>query len=118
MRFAPMWPLLLAACINAPAARTPLHERLAPMETSQIEAATRSCLESVGWHVDPIPGEVGGTNAVSAFKKDDRTQVLIYGPDMNPRITGGPDYADPFWSCLEQATKPGAHPPAPKGDAP
>jgi hypothetical protein len=109
---------MLAACINAPAARSPLHERLAPMETTQIEAVTRSCLETAGWHVDPIPGEVGGTNAVSAFKKEDRTQVLIYGPDMNPRITGGPDYADPFWSCLERETKAGAHPAAPKTDTP
>ena len=118
MRIALTGSFLLVACINAPAARSPLHEQLAALDTSQIEDVTRSCLESSGWKVDPIPGEVGGTNAVAAFKKDDHTDVLVYAPDMNPRITGGPDYKDPFWTCLERQTKAGAKPAVSEAGAP
>ncbi|MBV9946345.1 MAG: hypothetical protein JOZ69_05830 [Myxococcales bacterium] len=93
----------LAACTifgSSPAARSPLRERLSTADTSRIEDAARACLSKSGWKVDPVGGLSGGANVVSASKAKDETNLYIQPPEINPRITGGPDYGDPFWSCL------------------
>jgi hypothetical protein len=95
--------VFLAACpasSSSPAARSPLREQLASTDTSDVEQAARTCLQKSGWKVDPIGGLSGGANVVTAYKAKEQTDVYIYPPTTNPRITGGPDYTDGFWGCL------------------
>jgi hypothetical protein len=92
--------VLAAACSTAPAARSPLREQLAGAETPAVEQAARACLQKSGWKVDPIAGLSGGANVVTAYKAKEQTDVYIYPPQTKPRITGGPDYGDKFWTCL------------------
>jgi hypothetical protein len=91
---------LVTACATTPALRSPLREQLASADTSTVEQATRACLKSAGWKVDPVGGLSGGANVVTAFKAKDQTDVYIYPEKTSPRITGGPDYTDGFWMCL------------------
>jgi hypothetical protein len=93
---------VLAACpgSSAPAARSPLREQLAASDNPTVEQAARTCLEKTGWKVDPIGGVSGGANVVTAYKAKEQTDVYIYPPKTTPRITGGPDFNDKFWTCL------------------
>ncbi len=92
--------VVFAACSTAPAARSPLREQLAGAETPAVEQAARACLQKAGWKVDPIAGLSGGADVVTAYKAKEQTDVYIYPPQTKPRVTGGPDYADKFWTCL------------------
>jgi hypothetical protein len=91
----------LSALSGSPATHSPLREKLAGADTPAIEEAVRGCLTSGGWKVDPLGGLSGGANVVSAKNaSNEQTQVFIQAPEMHPRLTGGPDYNDPFWKCL------------------
>jgi hypothetical protein len=92
--------LAVAACTNAPAARSPLKEELASADNPAVEDAARQCLTKTGWKVDPIGGVSGGATTVTAYKSKTQTEVYIYPPKTAPRITGGPDFDDAFWGCL------------------
>ena len=100
MRLALFAPLLFASCVTSPAVHSPLKERLAKADNSQLEDATRACLTQGGWKVDPIAELVAGARRVNATKDKELTEVYINPADMTPRITGGPDYSDAFWKCL------------------
>lgn len=107
----------LAACSTSPAAQSPLREQLAAAETSRIEEVTRACLAKVGWKVDPIGGlAAGGWNVVHASRAKgevkEATDVYIEPPGGRPRVTGGPDYDDKFWKCLEKDLGPPARDPS------
>jgi hypothetical protein len=110
--------LLLASCASlsaSPATHSPLREQLAVADTPTVEDAVRSCLASGGWKVDPVGGLSGGANVVSAKNaQNDQTQVFIQSPEMHPRVTGGPDYNDPFWKCFSQQLKAAKTAPAAK----
>jgi hypothetical protein len=101
-RFVPVvvFVVLVPGCASAPASRTPLSEQLAVVDASRLEQATRTCLEQGGWKVDPLPRLVGGARRFSAVKGKGETYIYLYDREMKPRITGGPDYDDPFWTCL------------------
>jgi hypothetical protein len=90
----------LAACSQTPAARSPLKEQLDASDNPTVEQAARACLTKTGWKVDPIAGLSGGADVVTAYKAKGQTDVYIYPPKTNPRITGGPDFDDGFWKCL------------------
>jgi hypothetical protein len=95
--------LVAASCAEftkAPAARSPLSEQLAGAETPKIEDATRDCLTKGGWKVDRYPSQSAGVNVITAYKAKDQTDVYVHPPGTKPRVTGGPDDADPFWTCL------------------
>jgi hypothetical protein len=92
--------LVLASCSTAPAARSPLREALATAGSSDVESAVRTCLSQQGWKVDDVGSVPGGSNVVTAYKAKDQTDVYIHPADQKPRITGGPDEANPFWKCL------------------
>ena len=94
--------VICSACIStSPAMKSPLREQLAAAETSKVEAATRACLAKHKWKVDPIGGlSASGWNIVNARKGKEETEVYIQGQGAKPRITGGPDYDDVFWTCL------------------
>jgi hypothetical protein len=113
MRFALLVPFVLASCATSPALHSPLRERLAASDSSQVEDATRNCLTEGGWKVDPIADLVAGSRRVTGSKENATTEVYINQPDVKPRITGGPDWGDPFWRCLRKALKGGASPPPP-----
>ncbi|HZU85766.1 MAG TPA: hypothetical protein VE987_22730 [Polyangiaceae bacterium] len=85
---------------TSPATHSPLRDRLAAADTSRVEEAARTCLSKSGWKVDPVGGLSAGANVVTASKAKDETNVYIQPPEVTPRVTGGPDYDDPFWSCL------------------
>ena len=93
---------LVASCIStSPAMRSPLREQLAAADTSTVETAARSCLAKEKWKVDPIGGlSPSGYNVINARKGKTETEVYIQGAGARPRITGGPDYDDVFWTCL------------------
>lgn len=92
------------ACVllaKSPALRSPLHERLANAGTTRIEQAARTCLSKEGWKPDDIGGFAEGASVVSAKNAaKERVTVYVQPPEMNPRVTGGPAYDDPFWACL------------------
>jgi hypothetical protein len=85
---------------TSPAVHSPLREQLARADTPTVEGAIRACLDKGGWKVDPVGSVSGGANVVSAKNSEQIVQVYIQAPEMHPRITGGPDYGDPFWKCL------------------
>jgi hypothetical protein len=100
-----------ASCATSPATHSPLQDQLAAADTSKVEEVTRGCLTKTGWKVDPIGGlSAGGWNIVHAKKGKDETKestdVYVQGPGSRPRITGGPDYDDPFWKCLSKDLAP------------
>jgi hypothetical protein len=94
----------LSACVlvsRSPALQSPLEERLAKADTTTIEDAAKACLSKNGWKPDELGGLAEGANVVSATNASkDRVSVYIQPPEMHPRVTGGPDYGDPFWACL------------------
>jgi hypothetical protein len=92
--------ILLASCAIAPGARSPLREELAGAGGADIEQAVTKCLTNAGWKVDPFPGSMADAEVMTAAKNGVRTDVYIHERDMTPRITGGPDDRDAFWSCL------------------
>ena len=64
---------------------------------------TKACLLKGGWKPDDVGGFAEGATVVSAKNAEKaRISVYIQPPEMHPRVTGGPDYADPFWKCLSQ----------------
>jgi hypothetical protein len=93
---------VVASCIStSPAMKSPLREQLAAADTSKVEAAARTCLAKEKWKVDPIGGlSASGWNVINARKGKVETQVYVQGPGARPRVTGGPDYDDLFWTCL------------------
>jgi hypothetical protein len=95
--------IALTACSifsSSPATKNPLRASLAASDTSRVEDAARVCLRKGGWKVDPVGGDSAGANVVTAMKAKDETKFYIQPPEVIPRVTGGPDYDDPFWSCL------------------
>jgi hypothetical protein len=104
--FAVVLPLLLPACslfATSPALKSPLQDRLRKAGTTTIEDAAKACLTQAGWKPDEVGGQAEGANVVSATNKDkDRITVYVQPPEMKPRVTGGPDYDDPFWKCLSR----------------
>jgi hypothetical protein len=107
-----------ASCTNAPAARSPLKEELAAADSPAIEQATRDCFVKSGWRVDPLGGVSAGATLVTAFKAKEQSDVYIYPPKTTPRVTGGPDYTDPFWGCLDHALAGGAKPASAEPESP
>jgi|SRR5580658_5309894 hypothetical protein len=115
-------PLLLLASVmpacaflaKSPALQSPLHERLAKADTTGIEDATKACLTKEGWKPDDVGGFAEGATVVSAKNAaKERVSVYIQPPEMNPRVTGGPAYDDPFWQCLaRELASPTPPPPA------
>lgn len=95
-----------ASCATAPATRSPLREQLAAADAPGLRDVTSGCLTKSGWKVDPLPGVSGGADVIRASKGGVATDVYIYSPDVNPRVTGGPDDRDPFWVCLSSDLKP------------
>jgi hypothetical protein len=97
----------VAACAllaKSPALQSPLHERLMKADTPTIEAAAKDCLVHEGWTPDDLGGFAEGATVVSAKNAAKSTvSVYIQPPEMNPRVTGGPEYDDPFWGCLGRA---------------
>jgi hypothetical protein len=97
----------LAACAlvsKSPALQSPLHERLSKADTPTIEAAAKDCLIHEGWTPDDLGGFAEGATVVSAKNAAKNTvSVYIQPPEMSPRVTGGPEYDDPFWGCLGRA---------------
>jgi len=112
--------LFLGSCASlstSPATHSPLREQLATADTPTVEDSVRACLTSGGWKVDPVGGLSGGANVVSAKNaQNDQTQVFIQSPEMHPRLTGGPDYNDPFWKCLSKELKAAKAAPAAKSE--
>lgn len=99
-------PLLLPACslfATSPALKSPLKDRLAKAGTTTVEDAAKVCLAQAGWKPDAVGGDAEGANVVSATNSNkDRVSLYIQPPEMKPRVTGGPDYDDPFWKCLSR----------------
>jgi hypothetical protein len=88
---------------KSPAVNGPLHERLSKADTSAIEQAANTCYSQAGWKPDDISGYVEGATSVSAKKRNnERVTVYIQAAGANPRVTGGPEYDDPFWKCLSK----------------
>ncbi len=94
----------VAACAlvsRSPALQSPLHERLMKADTPTIEAAAKDCLTHEGWTLDDLGGFAEGATVVNGKNAAKNTvSVYIQPPEMNPRVTGGPAYDDPFWECL------------------
>jgi hypothetical protein len=103
--FIPVIFLAAAACSKAPAAKSPLREALTKADTPAIEDAARGCFTDEGWKVDPVGSVSAGDNVVTAYREKDTapTELYIHHPDQTPRLTGGPDDADKFWTCLAKA---------------
>lgn len=103
--FIPVIILAAAACSKAPAAKSPLREKLASSDTPTIEDAARGCFTSGGWKVDPVGSVSAGDNVITAYRDKDTapTELYIHQPDQIPRLTGGPDDGDKFWTCLAKA---------------
>lgn len=88
---------------KSPAVRSPLHEQLAKAGGTRIEDAAKACLARGGWKPDDVGGFAEGATVVSAKNSaKERVSVYIQPPEMDPRVTGGPDYGDPFWGCLSR----------------
>lgn len=103
--FIPVIFLASAACSKAPAAKSPLREKLATADTPTIEDAARGCFTDGGWKVDPVGSVSAGDNVITAYREKDTapTELYIHQPDQMPRLTGGPDDGDKFWMCLAKA---------------
>jgi hypothetical protein len=104
-------PLALACFVlEPPPSRSPLKEKLAPLSSSELEEATRVCLQKTGWKVDELVTQHGDIRVLHAKKGSDDTSLYLYSTGITPRITGDlANGSDPLWSCL-------ASPPADKPD--
>jgi hypothetical protein len=101
--FALLAPATLACALVAksPALQSPLRDQLAKAETTGIEQAAKTCLNQAGWKPDDVDEYREGATVVSAKNQaKDRVNVYIQAPEVKPRVTGGPEYDDPFWKCL------------------
>jgi len=106
---------------KSPALKSPLHEQLRKAEGTRIEQVAKDCLAQEGWKPDDIGSFAEGATVVSAKNAaKERVSVYIQPPEMDPRVTGGPGYDDPFWVCLGHDLANPKAPPAeaPSGDAP
>ena len=101
----------IAACSlfsTSPAVHSPLKERLAAADTPTVEDAAKACFKNGGWKVDPVGGMVEGANVVTASNAKMKVDLYVQEPEVKPRVTGGPDYSDPFWNCLGKQLAGGA----------
>jgi hypothetical protein len=108
-------PMACALVAKSPALQNPLKDQLAKAETTGIEQAAKACLTKAGWKPDDVDEYRDGATVVSAKNQaKDRTTLYIQAPEVKPRVTGGPDYEDPFWNCLgrELASPTPAAPPS------
>jgi hypothetical protein len=103
--FIPVIIVAAAACSKAPAAKSPLREALTKADTPAIEDAARGCYTDEGWKVDPVGSVSAGDNVITAYREKDTapTELYIHQADQTPRLTGGPDDGDKFWTCLAKA---------------
>lgn len=86
---------------KSPALQDPLHDRLAKADLTSIEDATRACLSREGWTPNKVGAYAEGATVVGARNAaKDELRVYIHSSEVNPRVTGGPPYDDPFWGCL------------------
>jgi hypothetical protein len=112
---------LLGGCflLPPPASRSPLKEKLAPLSSSELEDATRTCLQKTGWKVDDLSTQHGDIRVLHAKRGSDDASLNLYSEGVTPRITGDlAGGADAFWHCLEPASgadKPGSD--TPEADA-
>ncbi|HEY4014957.1 MAG TPA: hypothetical protein VGM06_16555 [Polyangiaceae bacterium] len=100
-----------AACSlfsTSPAVHSPLKERLAAADTPTVEDAAKACFRKGGWKVDPVGGMVEGANVVTASNAKMKVDLYVQAAEVKPRVTGGPDYGDPFWNCLGKQLASGA----------
>jgi hypothetical protein len=51
---------------------------------------------------------VEGANVVTASNAKMKVDLYVQAPEVKPRVTGGPDYGDPFWNCLPKQLASGA----------
>jgi hypothetical protein len=94
-------PLACALVARSPALQSPLKDQLAKAETTGIEQAAKTCLTKAGWKPDDVDEYREGATVVSAKNQaKDRISLYIQAPEVKPRVTGGPEYEDPFWNCL------------------
>jgi hypothetical protein len=104
---------------KSPALSNPLHDQLAKAELPSIEDATKACLTKEGWKPDDIGSIAEGSTVVTAKNSaKDQISVYIHGEEVSPRVTGGPGYGDPFWSCLGKELAGGGGKPAPSAEDP
>ena len=99
--------LTSAACFYfaAPASRSPLKEKLAPLDDNELEQATRTCLEKTGWKVDDVPGQHGDIRVLHGKKGHDDATMYMYPQGMVPRLTGDlAQDSDPLWPCLRSVS--------------
>jgi hypothetical protein len=110
-------PVACALTARSPALQSPMQDRLAKAETTTIEDATKVCLQRGGWTPDDVGEYREGANVVSAKNAaKERISVYIQAPEVKPRVTGGPEYDNPFWRCLgSELANP--TPPAPSASA-
>jgi len=110
-------PALVACALVArsPALKSPLKDRLAKAGTTTIEDAAKACLAQTGWAPDDIGAFAEGATVVSAKNPTTKERVSVYiqPPEMSPRVTGGPEYDNPFWPCLSRELGGGPKPAAP-----
>jgi hypothetical protein len=100
-----------------PATRSPLKEKLAPLSSNELEAATRACLQKTGWKMDELVSEHGGIRVLHGKKGDVGASFYLYAEGIAPRITGElANGNDPFWACLESGAS-GDEPDPDKVDA-
>ena len=100
-----------AACslfATSPAVHSPLKDRLAAADTPTVEDAAKACFKKGGWKVDPVGGMVEGANVVTASNAKMKVDLYVQAAEVKPRVTGGPDYSDPFWNCLGKQLAAGA----------
>jgi hypothetical protein len=98
--------LFAVGCHLAPAAKSPLKEKLAPLTQDELEEATRKCLVEAGWTVDSLPSRHGDLDSLHAKKKDYDASLYFYPKGMTPRITGDlAEDADPLWPCLDRTLR-------------
>ncbi len=107
--FLALAPLACSLFAKSPALSSPLKDKLAQAETTTVEDAAKACLTKEGWKPDSMGGFAEGANVVTARNAaKDRISVYVQPAEMTPRVTGGPAYDDPFWSCLGQELSGGA----------
>jgi hypothetical protein len=103
---------LLGGCVllGPPATRSPLKEKLAPLSSSELEEATRTCLQKTGWKVDELPTQHGDIRVLHAKKANADASLYLHPEGIVPRITGDlANGGDALWPCLESG---------PNGDKP
>ena len=111
---------LLGGCflLGPPAGRSPLKEKLAPLSSSELEEATRTCLQKTGWKVDDLPTQHGDIRVLHAKKGGDEIALYLHPEGIVPRITGDlANGGDALWPCLESGPNSGGKPDSDKPEA-